>query len=165
MPGKTTGRVVWRLAVAGLFLVPALAEAQFDIDLGIRGGLYSDAEAGFVGAELLIPVTRSWYFNPNYEYVFVDDGDLSTLNIDAHYDLPLRSPFYVWLGGGVAVIFAEDEIRRGRRIDTEEETDVGLNLLAGLGFGKGQAIRPYVQGKLVIADETEAVIAVGLRFF
>lgn len=165
MLGKTTGRVVWMLAVTGLFLVPALAEAQRDIDLGVRGGLYSDAEAGFVGFELLVPITRSWYFNPNYEYVFVDDGDLSTLNLDTHYDLPIRSPFYVWLGGGLAVIFAEDEFRRGRRIETEDDTEIGANLLAGLGFGKGQAIRPYVQGKFIIADETEAVIAVGLRFF
>jgi hypothetical protein len=164
MFGKTTGRVVWMLAVSGLFLTPALTQAQ-GIDFGVRGGLYSDAEAGFLGVELLVPVTRSWYFNPNYEYVFVDDGSLSTLNLDAHYDLPLRSPFYVWLGGGAAVIFSEQEFRRGRRIETDDETDVGLNLLAGIGFGKGQAIRPYVQGKVILSDETEASIAVGLRFF
>jgi hypothetical protein len=27
------------------------------------------------------------------------------------------------------------------------------------------AVRPYVQGKILVSDETEAVIAFGLRFF
>jgi hypothetical protein len=95
----------------------------------------------------------------------VDDGDLYTLNLDAHYDFPTRSDFYVWAGGGAAVIFSEFDPPPGcRRCEAEDDTELGLNLLAGLGFGKGQAIRPYVQGKVILADNTEAVIAFGLRF-
>src|SRR4030095_15239327 len=51
MFGKTTGRVVWVLAVAGLFLIPAIGRAE--IDFGVRGGFYSDADAGFLGGALL----------------------------------------------------------------------------------------------------------------
>src|SRR5689334_8875388 len=156
MFGKTTGRAVQVLAMAGLFLVPSLAAAA-DIDFGVRGGLYSDAEAGFLGAELLTGITRNWYFNPNLEYVFVDDGDLYTLNLDAHYDFNTRSPFYVWAGAGLAAIFSEtDPPRFCRNCESEDET--------GVGFGKGQALRPYVQGKVILSDETEAAIAVGIRF-
>ena len=164
MFGKTAGRAVRVLAMAGLFLVPSLAAAA-EIDFGVRGGLYSDAEAGFLGAELLTGITRNWYFNPNLEYVFVDDGDLYTLNLDAHYDFDTRSPFYVWAGAGLAAIFSEtDPPRFCRNCESEDETDLGLNLLAGVGFGKGQALRPYVQGKVILSDETEAAIAVGIRF-
>jgi hypothetical protein len=45
----------------------------------------------------------------------------------------------------------------------ERETDIGLNVLAGLGW-KGASVVPYVQGKVVLADDTEAVLAFGVRF-
>lgn len=153
MARKTTGVAVLLLALCGLLAFPETSRA---VDFGVRGGFYSDAESGFLGAELLTGLTRSWYLNPNFEYVFVDDGDLYTLNLDAHYDFPTRSPFYLWAGGGPAVIFSDNGF--------EDETDIGLNLLAGVGFGKGQALRPYVQGKVVISDDTEAVLGVGIRF-
>ncbi|HWM92189.1 MAG TPA: hypothetical protein VN493_15600 [Thermoanaerobaculia bacterium] len=156
MNTKKLGSVAWALAVACLFLVPSASRAE--VDFGIRGGLYSDAEAGFIGGELLWDVTRQWYFNPNLEYVFVDNGDLFTVNLDFHYDFNTGSPFYVWAGGGPAIVFASACER------CDDENDLGLNLLGGVGFGKGQALRPYIQGKILLSDETEAVLAVGIRF-
>ena len=164
MFGKTTGRVVWILAVASLFLIPGTARAE--IDFGVRGGFYSDADAGFLGAELLMDVTRQWYFNPNFEYVFVDDGHLYTLNLDAHSDLRTPPSYSLWVGGGPAVIFSGFDAPAGcRRCDDDNQTDLGLNLLAGVGFWKRQAIRPYIQGKVTLSDNTEASIAFGLRFY
>jgi hypothetical protein len=150
-----------------LLVAPALAVALLSVapparadgvDVGLRGGFYSDAEAAFVGVDLLIPVARSWFFNPNFEYVFVDRGDLYTLNADVHYDLDVRGSNYVWLGGGPALIVADPDRPRAER-----ETDIGLNVLAGLGW-KGASVVPYVQGKVVLADDTEAVLAFGVRF-
>jgi hypothetical protein len=162
MIAKKLGRVAGALAVAGLFLIPSTAKA--DLDFGVRGGFYNDADAGFIGGELLWGVTREWFFNPNVEYVFVDNGDLTTLNLDFHYDFPTHSPFYVWAGGGPAVLFSgTDAACRG--CQSTSNTDIGLNLLGGIGFGKGQALRPYVQGKLILSNETEAAIAVGIRFY
>jgi hypothetical protein len=157
MIAKSLCRVAGALAVAGLFLIPSTAKA--DLDFGVRGGFYDDADAGFLGGELLWGVTRQWFFNPNLEYVFVDDGSLMTLNADVHYDFPTRSPFYVWAGGGPAVIFRDPDCR-----NCDSENDFGLNLLGGIGFGKGQALRPYIQGKVILSDDTEAVLAVGIRF-
>jgi hypothetical protein len=147
------------VALGVLFLLPAPAAA--DVDFGVRAGFYSDADAGFLGFELLTDITRRWFFNPNLEYVFVDDGSLWTLNGDVHYDLQTGSPLAVWVGGGPAIIFSEVDLPRGR---SESETDVGVNLLAGVGAKRG-ALRPYAQGKVVISDNTEAVVAVGLRFY
>lgn len=149
-----------------VFLAPSVAQAQ--VDFGVRGGFYSDAEAGFVGAEILTPLRifgRGWFLNPNFEYVFVDNGDLYTVNLDAHYDLRTSGPYSVWLGGGPALIVSKfDPPRNCRFCDPEDETNVGLNLLAGVGFWPRNAVRPYVQGKFTLSDNTEAAIAFGLRF-
>lgn len=158
MKWTATGLATLALLLAG----PARAETDF----GIRGGLYSDAESGFLGIELLTDFTGQWFLNPNLEYVFVDEGTLATLNLDAHYDFRTNAPYYLWLGGGLAVIYEEVDLppRLRRQGVDDSETDIGANLLAGIGFGKGQAIRPYLQGKVILSDETEAVLAVGLRF-
>jgi hypothetical protein len=153
-----SGRLTTLVALGLLCLAPSAAGAE--IDPGVRAGVYSDASEGFVGVELLTDITPEWFFNPNLEYVFVDNGSLWTLNGDVHYDLDIGSPWAVWLGGGLGVIFREVDLPRGR---SEDETDLGLNLLAGAGAQRG-ALRPYVQGKVIIADDTEAVIAIGLRF-
>jgi hypothetical protein len=165
---KTTTRAALGAAFAAfflMFLTPAVSRA-IDVDFGVRGGLYSDADAGFLGAELLTGVTRDWFFNPNFEYVFVDDGHLYTLNLDAHYDLRTNNPYSLWIGGGPAVIFSEVDPPFGcRRCDSDSETDIGLNLLAGIGFWKRQAIRPYIQGKVTLSDNTEASLGFGVRFY
>jgi hypothetical protein len=150
-------------ALAALAAVSAPAPAAADVDFGVRGGVYTDVEEGFLGVELLMPVTGQWFFNPNIEYVFVDPGSLWTLNGDFHYDFAREGNVTFWAGGGPAVIFRDrDDGRRGRR-DDGSETDVGANLLAGLGLVRG-GVRPYAQAKILLSDDTEAVLAVGVRF-
>lgn len=147
------------LTIALTLLTAAPAEA---VDFGVRAGVYTDESDGFVGGELLFQLSPRWYFNPNVEWVFVEDGDLFTVNADAHYDFDVDFDGYVWAGGGAALIVA-DEDRPRRRDDDDAETDVGLNLLAGVGWRAG-GITPYVQGKVIVSDDSEAVLAVGLRF-
>lgn len=155
MPKKATVNTVLLIFVT-LALVPVTGHA---IDFGIRGGVYTDLEEPFAGVELLMPVgATSWYFNPNAEFVAVSDGDLATVNFDFHYDIPVDVPLYVWVGGGPAVIFRDPPGRR-----TDDETDVGANLLVGVGW-KDLPIVPYAQAKIIVSDETEVVAAVGVRF-
>lgn len=149
-----------------------LPQAAGAIDFGIRGGLYTNAEEAFVGLELLSRIQRSqWYFNPNIEYVFVDPGELITVNLDFHYDFRTSGEYNAWIGGGPAILFCDrDQGSGGGDLPCDLEGDdsdtaPGLNLLAGLGFNPHGAVRPYVQGKIILADESEAVIAIGLRFF
>lgn len=150
------------LFAAALLAWPTDARAQWDF--GVRGGVYTDAEAGFIGFEGLTQIGRSaWFFNPNVEVAFPDEGDLVTLNGDFHYDFDTTGNVAVWAGGGPAVLLIDDD--RGRRRDDDDgDTDFGANLLAGVGMKSG-AVRPYLQGKVILADETEAVLAVGIRFF
>lgn len=163
---RTTGARAVALASLAVFVsLLAVPAARAQVDFGVRGGVYTDVEDPFVGVELLgqFDGTR-WFYNPNVEYVFVDNGDLITVNADFHYDLPADTPFDVWLGAGGALIFRDYDDGRFRR-DDDSETDGGLNLLGGLGFNPGGAVRPYVQGKLLLSDDSEAVLAFGLRFY
>lgn len=144
------------VAIAVLFALPTAAAA--DIDGDVRFGLYDDTSEGFAGLGLLMRLDRArWFFNPNVEYVFVDRGDLVTLNADVHYDVLSEGATDVWLGGGPALVMVDGPFGR-------DETDFGVNLLAGVGFQRDAAVRPFLQGKLLLSDHSEAVIAFGARF-
>jgi hypothetical protein len=150
------------IALAAACLSPAPALAQIDVDL--RGGAYTDTEEAFIGGGILMPVTGNWFFNPNIEYVFVDPGSLWTVNGDFHYDFAQVENWSFWAGGGPAILFRDfDDDRPGRRNDDDEDTDFGANLIAGVGM-VGGAVRPFGQIKVILADDTEAVLALGVRF-
>jgi hypothetical protein len=150
-------RIVITLFLALLFVS---ATAHADVMPGVRAGVYTDAESAFVGGEVLWGVARDWYLDPNIEYVFVDPGNLVTFNFDVHYDFHIDAPVYIWAGGGLAVIHSSIDIGR-RDVD---ETNLGVNLIAGVGFNKGGSIIPYIQPKAIIADNSEFSVAFGLRF-
>ena len=61
------------------------------------------------------------------------------------------------LAGTAVVFFDPPGRRRG------SETDFGANVLAGVGW-KGLPFVPYLQGKVLLSDETEVVAAAGIRF-
>lgn len=164
-PKRPRHRPAWQflMLAAGLaFLIAAPASAQWDF--GVRGGLYTEDSDPFLGVELLTRMgDSSWYFNPNVEAVFVDNGDLFTVNGDFHYDFEPAGSVDFWAGGGPALIFRDFDRGRFSRGD-DSETDLGLNLLAGIGFNPGASVRPYVQAKLILSDDTEGALAFGVRF-
>ena len=72
---------------------------------GIRGGKYTDMGKMFLGAEILSGVGTNLYFNPNIEYVFVNNEDYATFNLDLHYDVLSSSSTYFWLGGRLGALW------------------------------------------------------------
>ncbi len=139
-------------ALLSLLALPATARAD---NFGVRTGFYTDAGKPFLGVELLARVARRVYFNPNFEYVFSDDPHFMTFNADFHYDFRTRSRAYVWAGAGLGVLYTDPKVG-------DSHTDLGLNLLFGVGL-KGEVI-PYVQGKVIVSDNSEFVIGFGVRF-
>jgi hypothetical protein len=124
-------------------------------NVGVRFGLYTEPTDPFIGAELLFGLSHSVYFNPNVEYIFRDTETYMTFNGDFHYDFHTHGP-YVWIGGGLAIIYLNPDG------PAESNTDVGGNILLGVG-ARGRVI-PYIQAKLIIKDDTQFVIAAGIRF-
>jgi len=142
------------LAVGSALLAPAHAS---DTLFGVRTGVYTDTSAGFLGGEIVTPIAPAWYFNPNLEYAFANDRDVLTVNGDFHYDFIQDRPYYVWAGAGPAVVVREFE-------PGDRRTDLGLNLFSGIGWKNPPQIKPYLQGKVLISDNNEAVLAFGMRF-
>jgi len=149
-------KLLFAMLISGLFLITV--NAQADIKPGIRTGVYFDPTDAFIGGEVLVDITRSWYFNPNVEYVFVDRADFWTFNFDVHYDLPTDA-VYFWVGGGLGIVHFDPEPVR-----FEDDTDLGLNLFTGIGFKTGSRIVPYIQPKVFISDDSEFSLAFGVRF-
>ncbi|MFO7866311.1 MAG: hypothetical protein R6V02_05815 [Candidatus Aminicenantes bacterium] len=146
--------------VFGFFLMvsPNPAEAQ-NIIPGIRLGTYTDAGDLFIGGEILIPVTERIWFNPNIEYVFVENGSYITFNADGHYDIYLAdSPLFLWAGAGLGILYFDSNA------GNFDSTDVGVNLLFGAGLETESRITPYIQAKVIISDSTEFVLGAGIRF-
>jgi hypothetical protein len=141
------------LVIALAAAAPPAAAQQF----GLRVGEYTHAGNAFVGGDVLFRLPYHWYFNPNVEGVFVDHGHLVTVNLDAHYDLPVRRPAYVWLGGGPALVF------RGNGAGGGNSTDFGFDLLAGVGWHAAGVI-PYLQAKALLSATSDFVVAFGVRF-
>ena len=151
------GLLTLSLALVGALSAAAPAPAAM---FGVRAGEYTEAGEPFVGIEMNTQLRREIWFNPNFEYVFVDSGDLVSLNFDLHYDFEVDRPLMFWVGGGPAILFSDSE-RNGR--DDGSETDFGLNALAGVGWAVGSVV-PYAQLKAVLSDDNELVVGFGVRF-
>src|ERR1700730_15358240 len=146
-----------RLALAAAILVTMPAAAQADPKLGVRLGYYTKVADPFIGAELLFRIVPDVYFNPNVEAVLVSNGRYLTINGDFHYDLPAGRRTFLWVGAGLAAINTKPDG------SAQGNTDVGLNLLAGIGGRHGRVI-PYAQANVILKSDSLFVIGVGLRF-
>ena len=153
-----------RIPVLVCLLVLSALPAAADVDIDVRGGVYFDETDPFLGAGILTEIgdSKKWFFNPNVEVVF-GDVDILSLNADAHYDLESSGTWTFWLGGGLGILSIDGPDGDVPPDVDDDDTEIGLNLLAGIGQTKGE-VRWFGQLKAVIADESQLVAAVGLRF-
>ncbi len=151
--------IVMGSAIALLMFTASSPAKATGNKVGFRLGVYTDAEAPFLGVEALTPIGPSAiYFNPNMEFIFIEHGTFATFNFDFHYDFPTASPTLLWwAGAGLGMLYRNPAGPIGGN------ADLGANLLFGIGFGRGPTI-PYLQGKAIISDNTELSIGFGLRF-
>ena len=140
----------------------SITPGQAKTDFGVRGGAYAENDKPFLGAEALFTVGtgQRWFGNPNLEHAFADSGssDLTALSFDFHYDFPTGQPCTIWAGAGPTVIF-----RDRSAADNAHDSEPGVNLVFGIGAKRGD-VRPYGQMKVVVAENSEAVLGVGVRF-
>jgi len=155
LPGSLDARIVAVLLIVAL--LPTVPAAHADPSFGLRAGVNLDREDPLIGAELIARLQGSWWVNPNLEVTFGDRVDVVGLNADFHYDFDTSGSALFWLGPGLAVLFADYE-------NGGNDTDVGVNLLAGIGIPTSSGVVPYFQGKATIADDTDGSLAFGIRF-
>ncbi|MBD3386098.1 hypothetical protein GF407_14380 [candidate division KSB1 bacterium] len=93
-----------------------------------------------------------------YGPVLIDYGTYLTTNLDLHYDFATRSRMYFWLGGGLGLAYFSPEG------NGDSNSELAVNLLAGLGFNTTGSLVPYIQAKAILGDADDFVITFGLRF-
>lgn len=150
-------KIKWTIVSVSLLILctTVFDTANAQTHFGVRGGVYLDQDDPYVGAHFTSKMQRNLMFNPNFEYVLVDQGSLFTINADFHYDLPSRSNTIFWLGGGLGI----------SRFSFQDfsNTDTGLNLLMGVSFSRRPVI-PFIQVKVMVMDDTQLVLGGGLTF-
>ena len=127
-----------------LFGVPANAQMRWGARIGVVDG------EPMIGGDLILKIGSGFWFNPNVEL----STDVVTTNADAHYDFEINRDSAFWVGAGIALINPK-----------EQDLDVGVNLLAGLGVRRGRYIL-YTQVKRVAPSDYDGfnALAVGVRF-
>jgi hypothetical protein len=153
---------------ASLLSAGAVQAGEHQIDFGFRGGYYAGTDGPFLGAEVVLPFVEHIKFNPNLEVAFGDNLDTWTANADAFIEFPLPSPTKVWAGGGPAILFRDyswPSSPPGRPPHPkDDDVDLGLNALAGVGWQADTGLMFYLQGKIVLTNDVEGVFGFGIRF-
>lgn len=148
-------------AVAVLALAPLPAQSQIylgpevawndDADLGIGAGVEFDLPSLYPGIA----------FHGDFLYFFPGDNfDYFELNANLTYDLPLEDvavvPFgLAGLNIGRASVDTDSDIPG---FDSASNTDVGLNLGAGVKFNVG-SFQPRVAARFALGNDTFTIFA------
>jgi hypothetical protein len=149
-----TQLAILMIAMLAIALPCSAVQTQGDV----RAAYLTDQDAVGLGGGLLTGLGESprWKFNPNVEVAFADDLDGMSVNGDFRYDVTRDSDVAFWMGAGPALLVSDHG-------DDATDTDVGLNLLTGIGASRGD-VRPFGQIRGVIADRSEVVLAGGIHF-
>ena len=103
-------------------------------------GYSFDTDDMLLGAQLSWPISTSLDFYPSFDYYFVDGSNsFWALNFDLKFRPQTR--YRIWyIGGGLNLLHSGN-------------TDAHLNLLTGLEDRRGR-VRPYVEGKFILGDNS-----------
>ena len=147
-----------RILLASVLLATAAAgtvQAQTSrIHLGPRVAYNFDLEDFAIGAQLSIPIATRLEFYPSFDYYFVDPGSAWGMNADLKYRFSGESLEWLYVGGGLNFT--------GVDVGTNDDTDVGLNLLAGIETLRGR-IHPFGEVKATLGGGSFVQLAIGLN--
>lgn len=142
------------LVLGILLILVGFSQAQL-IGPFVHGGYYVDQKDFFLGAGVDIGVLML-HAVPNFEYVFVDQANYYTLNIDGHWDILSLPGIVGYIGGGLATVSMKPR-------DGETGAYGGFNLIAGVK-AKLLPLNPFLRAKYLFAQNNQFVLAVGIHF-
>jgi len=122
--------------------------------IGPHAGYNFDIERGLLGAQLLLPVSRSVELYPSFDYYFVDQGSLIGLSGDLKFRVPTGGPSVLYVGGGVNFLRASG--------GGTSNTDTGWDILFGLESRLGMT-HPYIEGRVLNHSGSAFQLVAGLN--
>jgi len=150
-------RVAGFTLVAVLLFVPLAGPAHAGpLSLTGFGGWYTQSDAGFLGLGAKIGAATIT-FNPNFEYVFVDNATNYNINLDGTMSVLPLGVATGWVGAGVGFYTVKPD-------QGSSNTETAYNLLVGANL-KITKLNPFAQIKYVIMDGDDPVaFEVGISF-
>jgi hypothetical protein len=150
------------IVVAGLAVMGTVAQGQRRIRggravmvdrpaVGPRVGYDFDLKHVFIGGQLNLPVGRRWGLVPSAEFYLSQPGSPFRLNADVKYHPPTVYGLF-YFGAGFAYLHASGA------------SDAGANLFAGWEGRRARPFKPFLEAKLVIANNTSFNVLAGLNF-
>ena len=136
---------------AGASPVSAQGRAQ----AGVRIGANFDYDDVFLGGHLAAPISSRLDIYPSFDIYFPDSGSRFALSLDLRVRFPSTSDLQFYAGGGMNYLHRSEG-------DTDHG-DVGGDLLGGFDARLGR-VRPFVEGKILLHDDTSFQILAGLNF-
>ncbi len=136
--------------ILGSFLLLDARDASAQARLGANVGYNLDAERWFVGGQLrygmpTFPIT----FNPSVEY-YLDVPGASQWELDLnglyHIGRQYTTTFTPYFGAGLGIVYTNYELDA-----LDNDTNLGLNLVAGADFGSG-SLQPFVEARIQVMD-------------
>ncbi len=145
--------------LAFICLLFALFTTQAHAQFGVHGGYDVDVEEFLLGGQVRFPLgALPITLQPGVDVFLVDRGTLLQFDVNALYDISggLGEPFTPYVGAGLGLRYFS--------IGDIDDTNAGLNLLAGARFNPASSIQPFVQARMTIADGTSVAVMGGILF-
>jgi hypothetical protein len=150
-------RIPGRILMVSLLMAGAVwqsASAQTSrMHIGPRLSYNFDLEELGIGAQFSIPIATRLEFYPSFDYYFVDPGSAWGLNADLKYRFAGENVRWLYVGAGLNVTGVSDG---------NDETDAGLNLIAGVESLKGR-IHPFGEFRGTIGGASFVQLSAGLN--
>ena len=157
-------RLTVRVAIVmvGLAVVATTAQGQRRVrggravrverpSVGARIGYDFDVDHVFIGGQLNLPVGRRWGLVPSAEFYPGLSGSLFRLNADVKYHPPTVYGLF-YFGAGFAYLHASGA------------SDAGGNLFAGWEGRRARPFKPFLEARVVFANNTSFNVLAGLSF-
>jgi hypothetical protein len=137
---------VYLVLTAAILLLLAPA-ARADVATGLRGGLSVDPDQFLFGGHLeFAPIADQLYVVPSGEAGFGDHLFTLSFNGDLQYRFKVHSDVRPYAGGGLAMYFVDSDFGGS-------DTQLGVNALGGIYFGRNSRKPMFIDAKLGISDE------------
>lgn len=140
-------------ATLGLCAAPASAAP---IGWQVTGGYYTEFEQTFLGAGARLSLTTITVI-PSVEWMFVDNGNAYTLNLDATMSVLPLGVASGYVGAGLGLLTTDPTF-------SQSSSDMTVNLIVGAGLD-AIPLKPFGQIKYVVVDGNDPVVfSLGVRF-
>jgi hypothetical protein len=135
----------------------ASAGSAHAVAIGPHAGVNLDVGSLHLGADLVLELAdvspnvklAIW---PSYAHVFIDDGhDVELFGVDFPFVFPLDSAVTPFVGPGLGLAFYGD-------------TSLKVNLIGGLFFETGSAVRPFTELAVRLVNGTFVDLLAGVLF-